>query len=156
MLIQLEWSEQYAVGHESLDNEHRHLVDLINAIYKAGGSLPNHSELNPLLRNLLDLAGKHFRHENSILLQINSSPIPSGIDRNVLIKAIIEAAFDKHIESHARMLPQLGSIVRGIRKELDSADPLLSTRLKDWFIEHATTHDAYLRPVFRALNRPTG
>lgn len=150
---QIVWSEEFAVGDGELDGEHRRLVELINMIYVAGTLPLERKEIGSRLNGLLKCAQEHFTHENSILTRINRSPIPSDIDRPGFIRAMIAAAVDKHIANHATSLQQLSSIIREIRAELASGEPTLGTDLKDWFIGHATVHDAHLRPIFKALNR---
>jgi hypothetical protein len=48
----------------------------------------------------------------------------------------------------------LNAIIRKIRIELAADAATLGTELKDWFVGHATAHDAHLRPIFETLKRP--
>jgi hemerythrin len=150
---QIVWSDSFEIGHGQLDQEHRRFVELINTIYIAGMSRWARNDVNSLLDGLLYLADQHFKHENSVLITIGRSPIPSGVNKSAFILATAAAAFDKHIASHAKIRPRLGVIVKNIRSELRDAKPKLSSELKDWFVDHATTHDAYLKPIFELLNR---
>lgn len=151
--LQIIWSDSFKVGHAQLDEEHKRFVELINTIYIAGNSRWACNEMNPLLDGLVFLADQHFKHENAVLIAINKSPIPSGVNKSAFILATAAAALDRHIASHARILPKLGIIVKNIRLELDNARPNLSAELKDWFVDHATMHDAYLKPIFALLNK---
>jgi hemerythrin len=151
--LQIIWSDSFKVGHAQLDEEHKRFVELINTVYIAGSSRWARNEMNPLLDGLVFLADQHFKHENSVLMAINKSPIPSGVNKSAFILATAAAAIDKHIASHAKIRPRLGVIVKNIRSELRDAKPKLSSELKDWFIDHATKYDAYLKPIFELLNK---
>jgi hemerythrin len=150
--LQIIWSDAFKVGHDQLDEEHRRFVELINTIYIAATKRWARSEVNPLLDGLLYLADQHFKHENSVLLTISRRPIPGGVDKSAFILATAAARLDKHIASHAKIRPRLTMIVHNVRVALLDAKPNMSSELKDWFIDHATTHDAYLKPIFAILN----
>jgi hemerythrin len=151
-VFQIIWSDQFELGHKQLDDEHRHLVQLINGIYLAHDGSWSRKAIGPLLDGFYNVAKQHFANENSILLNINRRPIPSNVDRLAFIRAMIDAAFERHLDEHPRLLTKLLSIIADIRKELKEPKPHLNSDLRDWFVEHATVYDAPLKPIFAALN----
>lgn len=151
-MTRLAWPDEFKVGHEQLDNEHRLFVDLINTIYSGAGFSWLRATLNSLLDDIYHLAEQHFRHENAILSNINRRPIPSIVEQSSFIRDMVKAAVDEHLASHAQELPRLRLIIQNMRGALDAKEPYLGPDLVDWFITHVTQYDQHLRPIFAALS----
>jgi hemerythrin len=152
-VTRLTWSDDFTLGHQDLDNEHRLFVDLINVIYSGTSFSWLRPKLNSLLDDIHHLAGQHFRHENAVLAKIKRAPLPSNADRLPFIQAVIEADFDQHLANHAEALRELQTITFSARNELAGLAPCLSSELSNWFIKHVTDYDAHLRPVFKHLGQ---
>ena len=68
----LTWTEHFAVGHETIDRQHRAIVDGINEIDEAIRAGADAERLAPLVQRLRLSTEEHFRHENAILWQIKT------------------------------------------------------------------------------------
>ncbi len=152
-MTRLTWSDDFKLGHEALDDEHKLFVDLINTISSGTSFVWLRPRLISLLDDILHLAEQHFGHENAILSKINRSPLPASVDRVPFIRAIVEADFDKHIANHAEALRELRAIISRARHELLGSTPCLNSDLRDWFTKHVTIYDAHLKPVFERLGQ---
>lgn len=148
----LTWTEEFAVGHESLDAEHHRLIEIINDVHAAECAEQSPSQMRPLLGTLNRMATDHFQHEDSILNRINFGLLPSGVDTRAFLRAVVDAAIGEHTANHGRSLHQLNTIVRDFYAGLGSIEQDLSLDLKAWFIDHAAKHDAPLKEVFRTLS----
>jgi CheY-like chemotaxis protein/hemerythrin len=140
----LQWTEDFAVGHQLLDTEHRCMVELINDVFAAAHAK---SDRQP---ELLDLLGavttEHIRHENAILWELRQgtcAELPGRASSPILVKAKAAAAFDEHMAEHEKLIGQFYK-VRSL-----PTDELCET-LQRWFLDHATRHDAHLRAIFQA------
>lgn len=147
------WSPEFEVGHKELDRQHFGLVEAVNAVYRAAKDPSARKEVGRLLDGVLDLTRDHFKHENSVLLQIGRGPIPMNTDRLAFIVAVADAVLDQHVASHARAFRDLASIAGEARKAIEAGAPLLAADLKEWFVNHMAVHDARLRPIFAAVRR---
>jgi hemerythrin len=145
------WTEEFAIGHESLDAEHHSLVDCINEIHTAQCAKQSSGQMKPLVNTLYRLAGDHFQHENSILNGINSGPIPYGVDKRAFLGAMVDAAIAEHTANHKRSLHELNTTIRDFYAGLGSVEQELSLGLKEWFIDHTIKYDVPLRRVFQTL-----
>jgi hemerythrin-like metal-binding protein len=146
----LPWNESFALGHQGLDAEHRHLVGSINEIRAAICSHEGPDQLANLLKALRDVAVEHIRHENSILWQIRSGtyePLQTRARTQPFLDVMAKVAFDKHMDEHDQLLARLDTIIDG---PVDT----LSNELKAWFIDHAHGYDADLRAIFQAAGQP--
>ena len=145
----LPWKDEFAVGHEGLDAEHRHLVDAINEINTAERAGQTPHQMNAMVGCLKRLAEEHFQHENSVLNKINSSPLPSTGDRQAFLGAMVEASVSEHLISHRRSLARLNKIIRNLHSALNPVKQSFSQDLKAWFLDHMNNLDVRLKAVFK-------
>ena len=142
----LPWSESFAVGHDGLDLEHRHLVKLINEIGTVVRSKKNPEKLVDLVKVLHWAAVEHIRHENAILWQIqtgNYKPLQKRSQSQRFLKIMAKAVFDEHMAEHDALLARLATIVSGPASTL-------CDDLKAWFVEHVHGYEADLKAIFQA------
>jgi hemerythrin-like metal-binding protein len=144
MVHLLPWSEGFAVGHEGLDAEHHHLVELINKVDAVVRTRKNPEQFVDLLKVLQRVAMEHIRHENSILLQIqtgNYEPLKKQSQTQHFLKAMAKAAFDEHTEEHDAILDRLTTIVAG-------PVSTLCDELRAWFVDHVQ-HESDLKAILQ-------
>jgi hemerythrin len=160
------WSEALAVGHESLDAEHRSLVEALNGINAGLRAGQTSDQIRPLLDALKSLAEDHARHEDWILRRLNAGPLPSVVDRQAFLRALVGVDIAAHTTGHVHWLAKLNRIIQGfdhpgldhpgVGHQCGSAGRPLSSDLNAWFLDHVDKHEAPLRAVFQALpNRPS-
>jgi hemerythrin len=122
----LRWKDDYSVGIEAVDHEHRELIDLINRLHdeldSPGAKLTVPAFFGDLLRGI----SAHFALEEKIMR---------------------DEAYDKlgpHKADHERLLEDLCEIMHAFEhsEEIDRIE--LSQRLDAWFSHHFRTHDAKL------------
>jgi hemerythrin len=145
------WTEEFAIGHELLDAEHRSLVDCINGIHTAQCAKQSSGQIKPLVNTLYCLAGDHFQHENSIMNKINSGPLPSGVDKRAFLNAMVDADVSEHNANHKQSMSQLNTMIRDFNAGFRAVEHGLSIDLREWFIDHVIIYDAPLRRVFHTL-----
>lgn len=59
----LEWREEYSVGVEGLDDQHRHMFGLINQLVGMVNSMPTPEQVASILNGLIEYKQKHFATE---------------------------------------------------------------------------------------------
>jgi diguanylate cyclase (GGDEF)-like protein/hemerythrin-like metal-binding protein/PAS domain S-box-containing protein len=124
----VEWSQTAMIGVEIIDNQHRRLTDLINALGEDLKAIRSRAELQATLARLFDYAQVHFATEER-LLELHA---PTQLDR--------------HRRSHRRLLEDLTSLAAGV----DEQSMALTMRyLQDWLFLHIEAAD---RPLGEALN----
>ncbi len=72
----MEWSESYNIGIDVIDNQHRQILDYINALEKiiSGGQ---RDKIKEVLDDLIDYTQSHFSFEENLLQQVNYQYLPS-------------------------------------------------------------------------------
>lgn len=124
-----EWSDEYALGIEEFDMQHKELVALLNRTYDLYRDVTPVERLNQIIEELVDYATYHFATEE-YWMQEKGYP-----------------GFDEHVRQHEDFSCRI------VGFELDHADgkenlvgPLL-TFLKEWLAEHMLQSD-YKYAVF--------
>ena len=119
----LSWREDYRVGVEHIDEEHRGLFALITEFHDRhrGGADPK--DLAKILNDLVQYGEEHFRHEEQTMLE-NEYPAHAA---------------------HCRMHEELYLAIFRLSEELaaDSSSMTMDTHsfLRNWLVSHILTHD---------------
>lgn len=71
MLEKIAWSQTFATGHETIDNQHRHLIDIINTLADGIGA-SSKELLIGVVEELKAYAGYHFQAEEALMESVNS------------------------------------------------------------------------------------
>ena len=143
----LSWRATFAIGHETIDREHRILLALINDLV-AEASPEGHHERVPHALKMLRLATEdHFRTEGAVLWEFRNGT-NEGLNRSPKAKYVLSrmasTVFDEHIEEHTSLMAQFDQFERLPMEALGDA-------VKSWFVDHAVKRDAQLKSIFQAM-----
>lgn len=123
----IEWKDAFKVGIDSVDHEHRALIDLINDLH---GKLGPDAEREAVIRVLGEIFARisaHFALEEAIMRE-------KGYDE-----------FAAHKADHERLLDEIRDIMDDVETEAGiDLDAVLSARLERWFTVHFQSFDARL------------
>lgn len=122
------WSEEYSVNVNGLDNQHKKLVDLINELHSAMKEGKSKEVLGKIIEELISYTKFHFSAEETLMLQ-NKFP---GLSKH---KEEHEAFTKKVIEFEEKFLR--GSVV--LSQEI-------IIFLKDWLLNHIQVTDKNYSP----------
>jgi len=73
----MEWTEDLRLGIESIDTQHKKLIDLINALDTAIAAGYGNDMLGKVLGGLLDYTIEHFSYEENLLERCDYPSYPS-------------------------------------------------------------------------------
>ncbi len=120
----LNWKDEYSVGIEAVDHEHRELIDLINRLHDELDSPAAKLTVPAFFGDLLKGISAHFALEEKIMRD----------------QAYGELGL--HKADHERLLDDLCDIMQAFEhsEEIDRIE--LAQRLDSWFSDHFRTHDA--------------
>ena len=123
-----EWKEEYSVGIEKLDGQHKEIVTHLNSLYQALKEGKGKEALDSILNGLVQYTKKHFTTEES-LLKLYKYP-----------------GYDEHKQKHQKMTEH----VIKLKQQFDSGDissPIQITNfLKDWLSKHIVGTDKAYGP----------
>lgn len=119
----IEWSDNYSVGIEKFDRQHKGLVELINELNEAMKRGQGKLAVEEIVRKLAGYTVEHFKAEEELFAKYN---FPGARE---------------HIEEHKRFTAD----VEQFQKDLESEKLFLSIEimnfLKDWLIKHILDAD---------------
>jgi NNP family nitrate/nitrite transporter-like MFS transporter len=119
----ISWSDEFSVGIDAIDHEHKHLLVLINKIdvlIQDGGT---YEQFAPVVTDLIDYSDRHFAHEEK-LLEENHCP-----------------DLDRHKKSHDRLREELSHWQAKVAAATveDMNEHMLFLRI--WFPGHILNED---------------
>lgn len=118
-----EWKQEYSVGIDSIDQQHKKLLGLINQLQTAVDFSTGEQFEREALDQLLDYTKTHFSYEEE-LMEANGYP-----------------DFESHKAQHEKMITRVGEVLAEYEKDRDTAMKNAVIYLKDWLINHINGTD---------------
>ena len=125
----LQWKNEYSVGIESMDDEHREMITLINSTYDKLGSNADPEQIDDCLAEIFNTISMHFALEERIM-------------RNAAY-----AEFEAHKNDHEELLDRLRDLMDDFYADPATGAKALEQSLSDWFAGHFSTFDARLHDL---------
>jgi hemerythrin len=130
----LVWREQLSVANDVIDNDHRHLIDIINRVEQSLDAR-NRKELSAVLESLSKYSQEHFAREEKIARAAGYEQVPDLS------------------HSHEALIKQLDEIkteIGGMGQEWSPAVAEKFTKLlRNWLIDHVIKEDLLMKPVLQ-------
>ena len=122
----LTWKPEYSVGIESVDSEHREMIELINAVYDAIEDKKNPQSIEHFLGEVHATISAHFALEERVMRNANYGE------------------FEAHKEDHEELLDEIRDLMDRFFDAPEQGLQLLQENLSGWFAGHFPTFDARL------------
>ena len=134
----IKWKDEFDLGIEEIDVEHRALVALINALHDAMSLGAGRADIIEGISEIYALVSAHFAREEAFMRETRYM------------------AYAEHKEDHEVLLDDLRDIIDDVSGNGDYEEARLSADLQYWFAEHFRTHDARLHQHSPGDERPRG
>jgi hemerythrin len=72
----MEWNQTYNIGIDVIDNQHRQILDYINALEQVKNT-GQRDKIKDVLEDLIDYTQSHFSFEENLLEQVSYQYLPS-------------------------------------------------------------------------------
>lgn len=129
----IEWSDDFAIGLDAVDHEHRELIALINGLHRSLAEDAPRAEIERVLGEIESGIGAHFALEEKTMLDLNYD------------------GYRAHKADHESLLDDIRDISdaydEGAYEEMSG---LLSEHLRKWFSVHFREMDARLHRFLEA------
>ncbi len=112
------WKEVYATGINSMDKEHRGLVDQINLLYVAVREKHGDEVIVPILVTLEKYTVEHFRHEEKLMAEYQ-------------YPGLVE-----HKEVHKSLIAEIDRFKQLSNASTEELAKELLAFLRKWLLEH--------------------
>lgn len=132
-----EWDDAWSVCDESLDADHKRLIDLLNRLYDFALEPGKRESFLALFKEMEAYAREHFSREERLL----------------------EARSYTHLTAHRQEHRRFEERLAGIRSRMESESMAdISSRalqlLGDWLIDHILGSDQAYVPLFQSSGAP--
>ena len=77
------WKEEYSVGVEKIDRQHRHLFEIINKLIDRSGSSGDSGQVRETLTEMLNYAKEHFTDEEELMQEYGYPEIESHKEHHI-------------------------------------------------------------------------
>lgn len=128
----VEWKPEFSVGVGRFDDDHRHLISLLNQLHMALTNRREMSILGAILKELVWYTRWHFKSEE------------------VLMKRYAYPDLASHIAQHDRFTEQVGQYVDHFQSGRDAIAVEVSDALQEWLIRHILQCDAAYARFFQS------
>ena len=119
----VEWKDDYSVGIDSIDQQHKKLLNLINQLQTAVDYSTGEQFEREALDELVDYTKTHFTYEEG-LMRDNDYP-----------------DFEPHKAQHEKMFEKVREVLAEYEQDQDTAMANAAEYLKDWLINHINGTD---------------
>lgn len=117
------WKDSYSVGIDSIDQQHKRLINLINQLQTAVDYSTGEEFEREALDELVDYTKTHFTFEEGLMEQ-NGYP-----------------DFEPHKAQHVKMIKEVERVLSIYEEDHDTAVENAVNFLKDWLINHINGTD---------------
>jgi hemerythrin len=134
----IDWNDEFTLGIETVDSEHRALVTLINALHDTMSAHARRSDIVEGISRIHALVAAHFAREEAFMRKARYM------------------AYAEHKEDHEVLLDDLRDMIDQVARDGEYDEARLSADLRYWFSEHFRTYDARLHRHSSTEERPPG
>jgi len=126
----IEWSEEYSVGVENLDSQHKKIIDYINILVEIRNISVASEAYHDILKLLMDYAKEHLDYEEKLLKE-------NGYH-----------GYENHSEFHSNYLERVTLLSMDAVEHIESSKDELLNYLTSWWKEHILVEDMKFKPFF--------
>jgi len=120
------WDDSYSVGQNTVDDQHKTLVSLINELHEAMTLGKSKQIMNKVLQNLLDYTVSHFSTEEKYMIKYNYE------------------WYLPHKSEHRKFIDQVANFQKGYNEGKMVLSLDVMKFLKDWLVNHILKTDKEL------------
>lgn len=124
------WKSDYSVGNETLDNQHKRIIKLINELYNAYVKKIEFTDSDRMISELSEYTVNHFGEEERLFEQYG-----------------YELA-EEHKKEHETFVKTLNELIAQNQKSPKILSLKLTSFLQKWLINHILEEDKKYAPMF--------
>ncbi len=132
----IQWRDALSVGDPQIDQDHKHLINLVNEFEAAMAGQVDHRKVARILLGLFNYTQEHFTREEKLQLDIRY-PFHDG-----------------HRHAHRDLVRSLADILErySLEKEEERRDAMVREMiafLRQWLVDHIIENDLRMRPYIK-------
>jgi len=122
----IHWDKKYNTGDKEVDEEHKKLVNILNALYRGitiGKKINEDIAFKSTVKRLVDYVVYHFSNEETLMEEYEF------------------AGIEQHKEWHREFATMILEVVELYNKDPRLVPNRLLRKLRDWLLEHIAVRD---------------
>lgn len=127
-----DWSDDYSVGVTEMDNQHKHLIDIINELNDATMSGNSSSALSSIFDKLLSYTDFHFGNEERLMIEHGYGGLLN------------------QQSEHRKLVDELRELQKNFQSGTASVNFQTMSFLRSWLYDHILTTDKQYGPFFNS------
>lgn len=131
-----EWANDLVIDQGPIDQDHRHLIDLVNELHTATSEGGGQSVVGDILARLAEYTREHLRREEQVMAAV-------GFPRA-----------EGHCKGHDRFVADLEALQGRYERGSITTAAQLSALLRDWLSLHIRRSDRELREFLLPGRKP--
>jgi hemerythrin-like metal-binding protein len=133
MMEVFNWTADLASGNLMIDNDHKHLIDLVNKLHHAMAEGAGNAVLGRVLDELVDYTVHHFAREEKLMRDIQFTDS------------------ERHKAEHEKLIEQVAALQSGFKTGSAALSNKVYRFLTDWLNTHIKTCDKQLGTAARTV-----
>jgi hemerythrin len=122
MDLKFKWKDEYCLGNDTIDAEHKKLFDIANKVFSTKTSEFTLDEIKNILNQLFDYVRYHFKHEEEYMKEISSGEL------------------DYQKEKHAEIISEMNTMLKET-KGINMLELKLAYIMQKWVLVHIIEDD---------------
>jgi hemerythrin len=129
----MDWNDKLSVGVDMMDNDHKHLVGLVNELHDAVRAARGKEVLGKVLDGLIDYTKTHFAREESEMAKFKYPKAPEHIkEHTALAHQVLDVQAKYKAGNTAVLSMEVMAFLRDwLLKHIQSTDKALGTFLAE-------------------------
>ncbi|MFH0728510.1 MAG: bacteriohemerythrin [Pseudomonadota bacterium] len=119
----MEWKSEYGIGVDSVDKQHRQLVEMISRLEASSSTDAKNKEMGNALKFLVDYTNQHFSDEEALMIKVN---FPEHA---------------RHKTLHKNFFQKVMEVLLRVKKGESISPPELIDFLSNWLADHILEED---------------
>ncbi len=124
------WEDKYSVGVEEIDNQHKHLFEIVNEIFDGMGKGMTEEKLLKIISALVEYKKGHFETEEKYFVKFNYENT------------------GEHVKQHHYFDSRIEEIIKKHQGDVDGLAFELVDFIEDWLIVHLMEADQKYKECF--------
>ena len=126
----LSWNENYSLGIQEIDNQHKQLIELVNELYTAMMTKKTKDSLQKVLEGLVNYTINHFNTEETYFRKFNYSSTIA------------------HVEEHQLFVAKVLEFQNSFNEGKTTVSMEILSFLRDWIVQHILGSDRQFISLF--------
>ncbi|PKL84234.1 MAG: hemerythrin [Ignavibacteriae bacterium HGW-Ignavibacteriae-3] len=133
-MLKVDWSDNYSVGIDEIDNQHKKLFDILNILIESKELRIHSKNITNTLTKMVEYANYHFQTEEKYMLKYKYPE------------------YALHKKEHKEFIKKTGHLCMATMEGNEMVPIELLTFLESWLVNHILKTDMKLKPFFLDKN----